>query len=153
MTRNSLLLLFILFFSCSSRNSQNEPLKLRLIDAEVDFISFYSLNVGPAAFHDTITDFRNAGYKHRVFVSVYEIFCVVFIDKISLDTEGGISELLWFRRLDLGAFYTHYSFNEETACFTFIEWTDNDKFLFGIRDRRFMGKIVGNGEWVEVKSM
>ena len=153
MRRNFLLLFFFLVLSCSSKNIQNETLELRLIEAEIDFLSFYSLNSGQAKFYENITDNYNAGYRYRVFTSLYGIYCVVFIDKISLNVEGGYNELLWFRKLDLGALYSRYSFHEEVDCFNFLEWTENNKFLFRIRERKFLGEIDENGEWLEVRSL
>lgn len=151
MIRNFLLFLFVLVTSCSSRSTQDETLKLRLSETEPDFLGFYSLNSGQAEFYDTITDNYNAGYRYRVFMSIYEIYCVVYIDKTSLDVEGGHTDLLWFRQLDLGALYSRYSFSEEVDCFNFLEWADNNKFLFRIRDRKFLGEIDENGEWLEVR--
>lgn len=148
MTKHFLIIALVILCGCKS--SQHDSIKLRLIDSEVDFIAFYSLVSGPQFFFESVDDFHHAGYGHRVFKSFYEIFSVVFIDRISIDIEGGASEMLWFRELDLEPLYEKYSFYEESDHFVLLEWIDSDSFTFEISDKKFQGVIMEDGKWVEV---
>lgn len=144
---------FVLFFSCSSNSIQQDGLKLRLIESELHFIGFYSLVSGPSLYFEDPIDDYNGGYKHRVFVSFYGIYSVVFIDKISLNIEGGPEKMFWFRKLNLDPLYSKYSFSEETDHFSILEWIDSDSFTFRISHNDFLGVLKDDGEWLEVKPL
>ncbi len=141
-----ILVLIVLGHCCFAQ----ESIKLNLTDQEPTFLSVVDVYVSPSVFYDKILDEKEAGFKHRLIVTLSEIYSTVYLDRILLDIEGGINKQKWSRKLDLRQLYSKFSLSEETDHLVFIHWVDASKFRFKVDEYFFEAQIIDNGNTLDV---
>jgi len=146
--KNILLSIILVIFS-NSCFSQNK-LTLRLIDKVPDYISITEVLVSPPVFYENIMDEYNAGHKYRVITTLSGIYGAVYIDRVSLNVEGGVNKQDWSRKIELRKLYEEYSLSEETDNVGMLNWMDNCSFTFELSGLKFAAFIMEEGSIIQV---
>lgn len=127
-----------------------ESFKVDLIEREPCFLSVVNVYASPPVYDEKIVYEYEAGYMHRLIVIMSGIYSSVYVDKLILDVEGGVSKRKWSRVIDLRQLYSHFSLSEETDHLEFVQWDGVDKFSFKMYKFDFEAQIVEDENVLEV---
>lgn len=127
-----------------------ETIQLSLIEREPSFLSVIEVHVGPPIFYNNVLDEKNAGFKHRLIVSLSGIYTTVYVDKIMVDIEGDTNKQDWCYKIEMGQLYSKFTLSQETDHLEFLRWVDTDSFVFEIDNLMFEARIADDDRILEV---
>ncbi len=127
-------------------------IKLPLRDKALKYNYVTEVYTSPSVYQNKIVDDYDAGYKQRLIITLSEIYTTVYIDKLKLDVEGGITECVWSRRMDMTKLYESFSLSYKTDHIKNIKWTSVNSFAFEISGHKLNAIITENEDFVMISS-
>jgi len=111
-----------------------------------------ALSSGPIEWKEGKTENDTSGERYRVVVTTSEIYNSVYLEKISLGTEGCCVQLRSIQNLNLNILKENFGLKGEIAGFKLIEWETFNVFIFTIHSRTFRAQVAENSE-VEIEEI
>lgn len=96
------------------------------------------LSQGPITWKTQDISREDEGFAYRAAITTAEIYNGLYIEKVTLGSEGCCKRITSVRKLDRQMFGEAFNLRGEFTGLTFIEWRSTTSFEFSIHNRRFL---------------
>lgn len=150
--RAALRLLPFLLLGLVAGSAVADPVGVSTEPAKANYYPWVTfLSQGPIDWFERNENAKVQGRVYRVAILVSEIYSTVYLEEVTLGSEGCCKKLSRSRRFDLKGFASAFGFDGELSGFEFVRWLGPTSFVFRYRERNFVMSAINKAE-VKVES-
>jgi hypothetical protein len=140
-------LLPLLLLGLAGSPAAGDPITVSTEQAKANYYPWITfLSEGPTDWFEKNENAKVQGRAFRVAILVSEIYNTIYLEEVTLGSEGCCKKLSRSRRFDLKGFASAFGFAGELSGFEFVRWLSPTSFVFRYRERNFVMSAINKAE-------
>jgi hypothetical protein len=141
-------LLILIFFTIQIGKTQNHSIEL--VEKKPKYESIVDICMGTQQWYKNSESDYEAGFQYRIVVTRMEIYETLFIEKLIIDIEGGVSKIEWAKVVDMSALLNLFDIPSEQQNIDKMEWLGKQGLRARLHNTYFKARISDDEKYLIV---